>query len=170
MHVKTLVCTGMHVKTLVCTAKPSFRSLRHLCFALWRLHTPCLGLLVTSPSSLMQSYHCLEIWATARASLVEKGRWAADMLRVRELVHQTQNNEWGAIAQAGTSSRLPPSLPSCLGADPPTRPPCGVEVVLEGFGASPVYHFLVGQKGRYRGSRCPPLCFPRWPRSPRWPL
>ena len=45
-------------------------------------HTPCLGPLVTSPCSLMQSQHCLELKAAARVSLVQNEREAALFIRV----------------------------------------------------------------------------------------
>jgi len=48
-------------------------------------HTPCLGALVTIPPRLMQSYHCLEIWAAARVS------WLKGSTRRQMLLHETSS-------------------------------------------------------------------------------
>jgi hypothetical protein len=48
-------------------------------------HTPCLGALVTIPPRLMQSYHCLEIWAAARVS------WLKGSARRQMLLHETSS-------------------------------------------------------------------------------
>ena len=62
-------------------------------------HTPCLGALVTIPPRLMHSYHCLEIWAAARASWLKGSARRQMQMLLHELVHFTKHGNQSGDSQ-----------------------------------------------------------------------